>query len=192
MDRTTSEARARRLHPGVPGGVVLWMLLAGCFPDDWDGSPYVPPGSTTLPLSDTSGEVEGPALVGRWRSEGGDLSPLFSGEPFRYVRVEAEFGGGGAYVVTSVDGNGAQYVLTGTYTVDEGTTPATVSLLQEEPYEAEAEGIWEVDGDLLRYEVVQTVPDYGFVPPSPDEGFGSTAGPGLSPGNNVQVYRRAP
>ena len=187
------EACAERVDRGVARSpavpAIFLLLLAGCFPDDWDGSPYEPDGSAGS-VEDTSAPATGPALVGDWRSEGADLSPLFSGEPFHYEVVEVELSGGGAYVVTSVDRDGAEYVLSGTFTASEATDPATVSLRQTEPYEAEAEGIWQVQGEVLTWEVVQTVPDYGFAPPSPQEGFGSTSGPGLQPGSNVQVYRR--
>ena len=42
----------------------------------------------------------------------------------------------------------------------------------------------------MTYEVVQTVPDYGYTPPTPTSGFGTTSGPGVSAGDNVQIYRR--
>ena len=51
-------------------------------------------------------------------------------------------------------------------------------------------GIYEVDGNTLTYEVVQVDPDYGFTPPTPESGFGSTGGPNMTEGINVQVYRR--
>ena len=81
--------------------------------------------------------------------------------------------------------------VTGTWTADTSTEPGVVSLEQEEPYEAKASGIFAVDGAVLTYEVVQTEPDYGFSPPTPQGGFGSTNGPGVGPGDNVQTFRRA-
>jgi hypothetical protein len=80
--------------------------------------------------------------------------------------------------------------LVGTFVADEGTSPATIVLTQTSPYAATAEGIYQVDGDTLTYEVVQTQPDYGFLPPTPETGFGSTSGTGLNPGDNIQIYRR--
>jgi hypothetical protein len=35
-------------------------------------------------------------------------------------------------------------------------------------------------------------PDYGYDPPTPEGDFGSSSGPDLDPGANVQVYRRQP
>lgn len=155
-------------------------LLVGCMPDDWNGEPYLGPDGTGT-------TEEAPAFAGSWISEGADLSELFAAEPFSYERVEAVFEAAGGYSVTST-AEGAEYVLTGTWVADE----ASVTLLQVTPYEAEAAGIWEVDGDVLTWEVVQTVPDYGFVPPTPESGFGTTSGPGLEAGANVQIYRRLP
>lgn len=168
---------------------LLTLPFVGCLVDDWNGQPYVPAGGGTV-VTDDTGVVEGTvALAGTWRSEGGDLSELFSGDPFHYVSVEATFAADGSYVVSSTDRDGTSYVLTGVWSGADGQ-PGTVSLSQTEPYEAEAEGIWQVDGDTLTYEVVQTIPDYGFVPPTPAGGFGSTSGPGLTPGLNVQLYQR--
>lgn len=166
-----------------------WLLLGGCFPDDWDGQPYVPATDGVPPATSDSGAPADDGIVGRWVSEGSDRSPLFAAEPFDYASVVAAFAAGGDYVVTSTDAEGAAYVLTGTYVAAPGE-PGTVTLTQAEPYPATAEGIWAVEGDTLTYEVVQTVPDYGFSPPTPGGGFGSTSGPGMTPGLNVQTYRR--
>ena len=97
-----------------------------------------------------------------------------------------------AYDVQAVDQAGSTYDLTGTYTIDETTTPASILLNQATPNVVTAEGIYEVDdADLLTYEVVQTDPNpYSFVAPTPETGFGSTSGPGLNPGDNVQKYVR--
>lgn len=180
---------------------LLGASLAGCFPDDWNGLPYqpgvvTPGGGTTIVDTDGGGgtdtgdpTVPTAGIVGVWVSEGSRLSDLFAGDPFDYVMVEAHFKADASYVVTSEDAGGTSYVLTGTYVAEEGT-PGTIALSQVQPYVAEASGIWQVDGDELRYEVVQTLPDYGFAPPTPEAGFGSTAGPGMTPGVNVQVYLR--
>ena len=97
------EACAERVQRGGvrSASVFVFVLLSGCFPDDWDGSPYQPDGAT-VSVGDTSDVSAISALVGSWRSEGDDLSPLFSGEPFHYVRVDSDFAAGGGYSVTSV------------------------------------------------------------------------------------------
>ena len=136
--------------------------------------------------SDTGMEAQ--ALVGDWTSEGENVSPLLSSETFDIVEIDASFEADGTYEVTSVDGSGTTVTYTGTYVTDVSTTPATITLTQLTPTEVTSEGIWEVDGTTLTYEVVQTSPDFGFVPPTPEAGFGSTSGPGLVADVNVQVY----
>jgi len=129
--------------------------------------------------------------VGTWVSEGSDLSDLFAGFPFEYRSIEASFRADGTVVTEIVDKDGASYITSGTYTIDATTTPASINLQQVEPYQAVLVGIYQVSGAELTYEVVQVQPDYGYIPPTPDSGFGSTAGPSLSPGINVQTYERA-
>ena len=170
--------------------ILVLALLVGCFPDDYDTLGDPPNGGGPVVTDDSGGPVEGPAIVGEWLSQGPDLSELFAGDPFYYERVVATFGAEGSYRVAATDTSNETYVLSGTYTVGLGTEPATIVLTQTEPYAASAEGIWRVETDgTLTYEVVQTVPDYGFSPPTPAGGFGSTTGPNLDPGDNVQVYR---
>lgn len=168
--------------------VALLVPLAGCAPDDWDGTDYVP--DTTVDTTETGDSGSGEGFVGTWRSEGADLSELFASDPFNYASVDASFRSNGGYTVDATDADGAEYALVGTYTTDESTDPATIALLQSEPYEAIASGIYSVAGDTLTYEIVQTSPDYGFVPPTPGGGFGSTSGPNMDAGVNVQTYRR--
>ena len=174
----------------MPCRAAIVVVLVGCMPDDWNGEPYTGPG--TVVDTDTDGGTGSDiGFVGSWVSEGADLSELFAAEPFSYERVEAQFGANGDYAVTSTAGDGAVYVLTGSWVAEEGE-PGAVSLMQVTPYEAEAEGIWQVEGEVLSWEIVQTVPDYGFVPATRESGFGSTAGPGLEAGANVQTYRPLP
>lgn len=178
--------------------IALSLLLAGCFPDDWDGRPYRGPTGGDAPIvdSDDTGAPPPPTttdgLVGTWVSAGADLSALFSDEPFHYVEVRATFGADGTYAATSTDAGGTTYPLSGTWTSDDSTSPAWLQQDQTTPYTAVAEGIYAIDGDTLTFEVVQVVPDYGFVPATPQGGFGSTGGPGIAAGVNVQIYRRAP
>ena len=60
-------------------------------------------------------------------------------------------------------------------------------LTQTEPYAATSEGIWQVQGDTLTYEVVETDPGLGATPPA--NGFGSTSN-GQFGDDNIQIYRR--
>lgn len=178
--------------------IALLLGLSGCMPDDYDGTGWPPddtvdsgdPDTSDPDDTDDTDVTDAPAIVGTWRSQGADLSDLFAGEPFNYVDVQAIFRANGRSEVHATDQDGATADLIGTYTVDLSTSPATIVVLQTSPYEATASGIWAVSGDTLTYEVVQTVPDYGFVPPTPSSGFGTTSGPNLDPGTNVQTYQR--
>ena len=170
--------------------ICLLPLLFACIPDDWNGQPYTGPG-TGAPAGDSGLLPVGDGIEGNWLSQGADLSELLANEPFNYVRVDAMFEANGDYSVIGEDADGETYPLSGTWTTVAGT-PGTITLTQTEPYDATAFGIWQVDGSVLTYEVVQTAPDYGFQPPSAGAGFGSSTGPGLSPGVNVQTYRVAP
>ncbi|MEQ1567543.1 MAG: hypothetical protein ABMA64_18015 [Myxococcota bacterium] len=166
----------------------LAALASACFPDDWDGQPYS--GWDGLAGATDTAAPRSP-LVGAWVSEGSDIAALLADPPFSYVRVDAVFGSDGSYSVDSITRDDLVIELSGTWSSDGSTTPAAIALHQTEPYEALASGIWQVEGGELTYEVVQTTPDYGYVPPTPAGGFGSTAGPGVEPGVNVQTFREA-
>lgn len=168
---------------------MIAFALFACLPDDYTGEGLTPLGDTSsAPTASTEPDGE-MTIVGEWLSEGADLSELFSADPFAYASVTAVFRADGTFLVTAVDGQGTEYPLEGDFTVGTTTMPATIAIVQTEPYAAEASGIWEVAGDTLTYEVVQTTPDYGFGPPTPERDFGSTTGPGLAPGANVQTYQ---
>ncbi len=168
------------------------MLLAlsltlGCVPDDVDDTAV----DTAVDTADTADtEPQGPALVGDWLSEADDLSRLFAAAPFNYVSIDASFGTEGTYTVVGLDAEGTTYPFAGTFTVDESTDPAAIVQEQTEPYAATAQGIWSVVDDVLTFEVAQVSPDYGYTPATPETGFGSSAGPYLEEGDNVQTYQR--
>ena len=178
------------------------FLSAACRPDDVsndtgsgkettdgaDGTSGDDTGGTDGGGGDGGGT--GALIAGSWLSTGDDVSPLFSKRPFNYVEITANFEVDGSYLVHVLDESGQEADLEGTYVADDSTTPSSIVLTQATPYAATAEGIYQVDGDTLTYEVVQTQPDYGFLPPTPETGFGTTSGSGLNPGDNTQIYRR--
>lgn len=183
--------------------MILLTLLA-CLPDDYTG-PKDDTASTDDTAADTAGDTSGAedtgetgggdtsggdtlALVGDWLSEGEDLSPLLQAGDI--VRVDATFSADGSYVVTARDDAGEERDFVGTYVADDATAPGSITLTQSSPYQATSVGIWEVEGTTLTFEVAQTFPDYGWSPPTPQGGFGSTSGSTLEPGDNVQVYVR--
>ncbi len=177
-------------------GVGLYLMTAvGCVADDWDPDAQLnDTASATLPSDDPStdtsspDEAPDPALVGDWTSDGSDISDLFVDEPFNIVLVDATFWANSTYEVSSQDQAGARATFTGTWSVDLSTNPPGITLEQSNPYAATSEGLYAVSGDVLTYEIVQTEPDYGFTPPI--DNFGTTTGPSVDSGANVQTYRR--
>jgi hypothetical protein len=182
-------------------GVGLYLTTAiGCVEDDWDPDDWDPDAQLsdtakgvdtvddTAADTDSPDEDRGPALVGDWTSEGSDISDLFADDPFNIVLVEATFRANSTYEVSSQDSAGDRATFTGTWSVDPSTDPPGITLEQSAPYVATSEGLYAVAGDVLTYEIVQTEPDYGFAPPIGD--FGTTTGPGVDPGVNIQTFRR--
>lgn len=165
------------------------LLFVACMADDvnvdvsvGDGSGGGGGGSTD---TDTGGGAEG--LVGDWLSTGDDLSDLFA--PY-FSELTAHFAADGTYTASATGTTGHVYDFAGTYVDDTSTSPASITLSQTSPSAATALGIYAVDGDTLTYEVAQTEPDQGYTPPTPESGFGSTSGPSIDAGVNVQTYRR--
>ncbi len=168
--------------------MIFALTLIACAPDDVTDETK---DTSTDTAGDTSEEQEGPGdLSGAWVSEGDDISALFQTSFFDYTRIDATFNTDGTYVVTALNGAGATTDFTGAFTVDATTNPGTIVLAQTAPSAAESQGIWQVVDDVLTYEVVQTTPDFGYVPPTPESGFGTTSGPNITAGVNVQIYRR--
>ncbi len=168
------------------------LFLAACLPDDVDGegsySSDADTDTDTDADTDTDTDTETEAgLVGAWLSTGGDLSELLA--PY-YTRITADFAADQNYVVVATDTSGGTTEFVGTYTTDVGTDPGTIELVQTSPSNATSQGIFAVEGDVLTYEVVIVTPSYGYTPPTPAAGFGSSSGPQLEAGVNVQTYRR--
>ncbi len=139
---------------------------------------------------DAAPEVDRVPIVGAWISEGDDLAPLLSGPPAHLIRLEASFGADGVISVALTNERLQRFELRGTYVVDSATDLPGIVVLQTGPEPARLEGVWQVDGDVLTYEVAQTEPPIADVtPPTPSGGFGSTSD-GAFGRENVQTYRR--
>lgn len=179
------------------------LLLLACIEDDYDPNDTGKAGGGDDTAGDETGDSDsggdssydtgddtggGLAIVGDWVSEGDDISPLLA-EYGDVVRVDATFGANGSLVATALDGDGESTEYVSTYDAVAGS-PGAITVTQTSPYAATSEGIWQVEGDVLTYEVIQVTPDYGYSPATPESGFGSTSGPYLEEGDNVQVYRR--
>lgn len=181
----------------------LLTLSLGCTPDDEkdtdtaaeeadaDADSDTDADSDADSDADADADADTTSIVGEWLSEGDDISLLFQSGLFDYERIEASFGSDAAYTVVATTGGGDVYEFVGTYTTDTSTTPHSIVLSQATPYEATAEGIWQISGTTMQYEVAQIDPNpAGIVAPTPGAGFGSTTGGGINAGQNVQIYQR--
>ncbi|GDX81608.1 hypothetical protein LBMAG42_34190 [Deltaproteobacteria bacterium] len=187
----------------------LLLLLSACLPDDVStpgdytnlADPHEDADTDTDTDTDTDGDADSDtdtdtdtdtdadsdSIVGEWRSEGDDISELLA--PY-FLLITAEFKANGSYEVVATDTDHAEITFIGTYTTDTSTHPGSINLVQTSPSNARSDGIYEVDGNVLTYEVVIVEPASGYTAPTPTAGFGSSAGPQLEAGTNVQTYRR--
>lgn len=122
-------------------------------------------------------------IVGNWRA------PIVAPVLVELAdSIHVEFRDNQSYLVKSFK-DGVPIELKGTYSTSDGVgNIRNIVLEQSEPTALTSEGIFEVDGDVLTYEVAQTEPEQtGVTAPTADEGFGSTSG-GAFGDMNIQVY----
>ena len=149
-------------------------------------------------MFETNAAAKDLGIMGKWISEGANVSPLFAGPYFKIRKVEADFKTDFKYVVNQYNipntTTTPDLVFTGTYVISKSTTGNiwTITCNQELPYTAVASGIFEIktSPELLWYEVVQTSGTQN-VPPTPAAGFGSSNGGTLGV-SNIQKYVRVP
>ena len=129
-------------------------------------------------------------IQGKWWSKGDNVAPLLKNF-FAIDSIYAEFNTNLTYTVKSYS-KGAETTLTGVYTqTDSGTGGIwNITVNQSSPSVLTSVGIFKVDGDNMQYEVAQTEPNIGAIPPTAAGGFGSTNGGALGT-QNVQKYVRA-
>lgn len=129
-------------------------------------------------------------VQGKWWSKGADVALLLKGAPFNIDSIYAEFNTNMTYTVVSYSG-GTGLTLTGTYTQSASGVGDiwNITVQQSSPSVLTSVGIFEVVGNNMTYEIVQTEPAIGAVPPTAAGGFGSTNGGALGT-LNVQKYVR--
>jgi len=117
-------------------------------------------------------------IIGTWTSEGtGYVAPGLAAAPFKVKKIVATFNTNGSYTVISTDSSNANVTYKGTFVATEnaGTTIRTIVLTQTEPTTVTSTGIYQVDKNQFKYEVIQTTPAIaGISAPTAAEGFGST------------------
>jgi hypothetical protein len=162
--------------------VVLLAMLAmtnfiACSDDDDDGDNG---GTNPPPAADP--------WVGQWLSAGSNVAPLLVAV-FNYDSVRVWLNEDQTVRLDTHVSGGAWSTIEGTYAVTEEASGNVHTI--ELVYAAfEQSGIIEItegSPDQMRLEAVQTVPDIGAVPRTPETGFGSDAALGDS---NIQVYIR--
>ena len=124
--------------------------------------------------------------VGTWLSADANVAPILVAL-FKYDSVRVQFKDDQTVVTESHIKGGAWATLNGTYTVTKSQTGVIHSISIVYPA-FEQKGIIQVtDGNpaTMQLEVVQTNPDIGATPRTPDSGFGSDATLGTS---NIQKY----
>lgn len=133
-------------------------------------------------------------IYGSWVSEGTNVAPLLV-MLFGVDKIEATFNSNGSYTVVQTDTTGASLTLTGTFTISKSTVDNIFEITanQTSPAALTSSGIFEVYAGAsdytMKYEIVQTTPDIGAIPPTPAGGFGSTNAGALG-ALNIQTYVR--
>lgn len=136
-------------------------------------------------------------LVATWVSKGSDVAPGLQAAPFNVDSIIATFNENGTYTVLQYSGGSDQVTtLTGTYQV--GSQPEgdirAITVVQTSPFAATSQGIFEVSGTTMQYEIIQVEPALqGVNPPTVAGGFGSTTVNGVETGAYwVQNYDLRP
>lgn len=146
-------------------------------PSDTSGDPTDASASADEDSDDTN---TGPVtLQGSWLSEGENIAPLLA-DLTGAVAITATFGEN-TFTVVTLDDQGQEVQQVGVYTETASGNGEIFEIVLEQtmPSVITVEGIYEVDNSVdppvLRYEVVQTEPSVGAIPPTAEGGFGSTS-----------------
>ncbi len=134
-------------------------------------------------------------IIGEWYSSGENVAPLLV-DFFDVDSIYAEFKDDNTYEVEQYNiGNTSgtpDLIFTGTFEIEKSTVGEiwTIEIIQDQPFAATSEGIFEIktSPEVLWYEVVQTSGTQN-VPPTPEDGFGSSNG-GTLGDTNIQKYIR--
>lgn len=129
-------------------------------------------------------------IQGEWQSSGTNVAPLLV-TLFNTDSIYIDFRTNSTYTVEQYDVDGALLTLEGTYTQKESDVDGIweITVEQTSPAALTSTGIFSIENNSMQYEIVQTSPDIGAVPPTAAAGFGSTNGGALGT-TNVQVYER--
>lgn len=129
-------------------------------------------------------------IMGEWQSSGANVAPLLV-NLFATDSIYALFRTDNTYLVEQFDTSGTSLTLEGTYTQEPSGVGQiwNITVNQTSPAALTSEGIFEITGTTMMYEIVQTSPDIGASPPSAQAGFGST-NMGTLGNLNIQTYEK--
>ncbi len=131
------------------------------------------------------------AILGTWVSEGNNVA-LGLRVVLKTKKIVATFNENKTYTVVATDSNDVSVTYTGTYQSAEvsDTLIHPITLTQQTPVALTSQGIYQVKGNVMTYEVIQVNPPLqGFTPPTVEEGFGSTKYNGVKLGSYwVQIF----
>lgn len=133
-------------------------------------------------------------LVGTWVSKGADVATGLAASPFFTDSIIATFNDDNTYTVLQYyGGQGTPITLTGSYQLGTGAV-GTIRSIQANQTQGSvtSNGIFQVTGTRLKYEIIQTSPALaGVNPPTVAGGFGSTTVGGVATGDYwVQEYSK--
>jgi hypothetical protein len=134
--------------------------------------------ATGCKSSSTGDDDKVDLLVGKWVSTGTNVAPGLAGPPFNTARIDAEFFANKTYNVVQLDNNNAAVTFRGTWEAGEANPAGIrpVTLTQTEPVAVVAQGIFQIQGTNMTYEVIQVQPALeGVGAPTVQGGFGSTS-----------------
>ncbi len=135
-------------------------------------------------------------LVGTWLSTGANIPLGLRMAPIKAKNILATFNANGTYTVVSTDSSNANTTLTGTWSAGAISTAGLlrgITVNQASPSTLTSQGIFQVTGSTMKYEVIQTSPAIqGVTAPTVGGGFGSSAYNGVPfPGQMyVQTYAK--
>ena len=129
-------------------------------------------------------------LVGTWVSTGTNV-PLGL-RALKVKAITATFNANNTYSVLSTDSSNNVTTMTGTWSAGAITTSGVIRAItvnQGSPTTLTSQGIFQVTGTGMRYEVIQVQPALqGWTAPTITGGFGSTAYNGTAYAIYVQTY----
>lgn len=131
-------------------------------------------------------------LVGKWVSTGDNIAPFLQNTFDNAIdSIYATFGNDESYAGRQVNKDGSVILYEGIYSVSSSFFPDIwgIRIEQTVPHTATSHGIYAIQGQSMRWEVIQTFPSQGHTGATPVGGFGSTSGGRLGD-TNIQTFIR--